>query len=78
MSKARLTTGIAVALGLQLRFALNGSGERDRRGWILRHQFAQAVDLPVRHLQHAADVAQYRPRACSVPKVMICATWSRP
>ena len=32
------------------------------RGRILRHQLAQLVDLPVRHLQHAADVAQHAAR----------------
>ena len=32
-----------------------------RRG-ILRHELGQLVDLPVRHLQHAADVAQHAAR----------------
>ena len=62
MSKARLTTGIAVALGLQPRLAVDRLLERDRRGRVLRHQLAELVDLPVRHLQHAADVAQHAAR----------------
>ena len=53
---------IAVALGLQLRLALDRLRQRHRRGRILRHQLAQLVDLPVRHLQHAADVAQHAAR----------------
>ena len=53
---------IAVALGLQLGFALNGLRQRDRAGGILRHQLAQLVDLAVGHLQHAADVAQHAAR----------------
>ena len=53
---------IAVAFGLQLRLAVDGLRERDRARRILRHQLAQLVDLPVRHLQHAADVAQHAAR----------------
>ena len=53
---------IAVALGLQPRLAVDGLGERHRRGRILRHELAQLVDLAVRHLQHAADVAQHAAR----------------
>ncbi len=49
---------IAVALGLQFRLILDGARQRHRIGRILRHQFAQFIDLPVRHLQHAADVTQ--------------------
>ena len=49
---------IAVALGLQARLVLDGALERDRVRRVLRHELAQLVDLPVRHLQHAADVAQ--------------------
>ena len=51
-----------VALLLQLGFAGNGVRQRDRIGGIVRHELAEAVDLPVRHLQHAADVAQHRAR----------------
>jgi len=50
--------GIAVPLGLQSRLAVDCILQRNRIGRILRHQFAQPVDLPVRHLQDAADVAQ--------------------
>ena len=53
---------IAVALGLQLRLAFDRLGERHRRRRVLRHQLAQLVDLPVGHLQHAADVAQHAAR----------------
>ena len=53
---------IAVALGLQPRLVLDRARERNRVGRILRHQLAQPVDLPIRHLQHAADVAQHAAR----------------
>ena len=53
---------LAVALLLQLRLAVDGFRQRDRIGRVVRHQLAQPVDLPVRHLQHAADVAQHRAR----------------
>ena len=53
---------IAVALGLQARLAVDGLGERHRRGRILRHELAQLVDLAVGHFQHAADVAQHAAR----------------
>ena len=53
---------IAVALGLQPRLIVHGPLERNRIGRILRHQFAQPVDLAVRHLQHPADVAQHAAR----------------
>ncbi len=49
-------------LGLQLRLVVDGLGEADRIGRILRHQLAQLVDLAVGHLQHAADVAQHAAR----------------
>ena len=62
MSKARRVTGIAVALGLQARLVLDRALERDRIGRVLRHELAQLVDLPVGHLQHAADVAQHAAR----------------
>ncbi len=32
------------------------------RSRVLRHHLAQLVDLPVRHFQHAADVAQHAAR----------------
>ena len=53
---------IAVALGLQLGLALDRLGERHRRRRVLRHELAELVDLPVGHLQHAADVAQHAAR----------------
>ena len=53
---------IAVALGLQPRLAVDRLRQRHRRRRILRHQLAELVDLPVRHLQHAADVAQHAAR----------------
>ena len=53
---------IAVALGLQLRLALDRLGERHRRRRVLRHELAELVDLAVGHFQHAADVAQHAPR----------------
>ncbi len=54
--------GVLVAERLQFRFARDRGGQRDRRCRILRHQFGQLVDLPIGHLQHAADVAQHAPR----------------
>ncbi len=53
---------IAVALGLQFRFAFDGLRKRDGARRVLRHQLAELVDLPVRHLQHAADIAQHAAR----------------
>ncbi len=62
MSKARLTTGSLSRVGLQPRLVVDGLAERDRVGRVLRHQLAELVDLAVRHLQHAADVAQHAAR----------------
>ena len=53
---------VLVAKRLQLRLARDRRRQRHRRGGILRHQFRQLVDLPVGHLQHAADVAQHAAR----------------
>ena len=52
----------AVALFLQLRFALDRLRQRDRIGRVVRHEFAEPIDLSIRHLQHAADVAQHGAR----------------
>ena len=53
---------LGVARRLQARLLVDRARERHRRGRIHRHQLAQLVDLPVRHLQHAADVAQHAAR----------------
>ena len=53
---------LAVAFGLQPRLAFDRLLERYRRRRVLRHELAELVDLPVRHLQHAADVAQHAAR----------------
>src|SRR5690348_3244678 len=53
---------IAIAFRLQLRLALDRLLERNRRGRILRNQFAQLVDLAIGHLQHATDVTQHATR----------------
>jgi hypothetical protein len=53
---------ILVSEGLQLRLALDGLRQSHRRCRILRHQLGEPVYLPVRHLQHAADVAQHAAR----------------
>ena len=53
---------VGVARGLQPRLVVDRALERDRVGRILRHQLAELVDLAVRHLQHAADVAQHAAR----------------
>ena len=50
---------VLVAKRLQLRFARQCGRERHRGCGILRHQFCEFVDLAVRHLQHAADVAEH-------------------
>ena len=57
--KGPLDYRIAVAFGLQARFSFDRLPRRHRRGRILRHQLAKLVDLPVRHLQHTAYVAQH-------------------
>ena len=43
---------------LEARLALNRLCQRHRIGGIGRHQLAQPIDLPVGHLEHAADVAE--------------------
>src|SRR3546814_3907311 len=43
---------------LELRLAVDGLLQRDRVGGVVGHQLAEAVDLRIGHLQHAADVAQ--------------------
>ena len=53
---------LAVARRLQSRLVGDGRGERHRLRGILRDQLAQLVDLPIRHFQHAADVAQHAAR----------------
>ncbi len=44
---------------LELRLALDRLGQRHRVRRVLRHQLGQLVDLPVGHLQDAADIAQH-------------------
>ena len=51
--------GIAVARLLQPGLALDGLWQRDRIGRVVGDELAELVDLPVGHLQHAADVAQH-------------------
>src|SRR5262249_59823066 len=53
---------IAVARRLQARLVLDRPAEGDGIERVLRHELAEFVDLPVRHLQHAADLAQYAAR----------------
>ena len=53
---------IALARRLQPRLVVDGAAERDRIERVLRHELAELVDLAVRHLQHAADVAQHAAR----------------
>ena len=58
MSKARLTTGSlsrsACSRGSPSIACFSETGA----GGVLRHQLAELVDLAVRHLQYAADIAQ--------------------
>ncbi len=60
--KGALNHRLGIARRLQPRFARNRRGKRHRLRRILRHQLAELVDLPVRHFQHAADVAQHAAR----------------
>ncbi len=53
---------IGVARFLQFRLAGNRLIERHRIGRIVRHQLAQPIDLPVGHLENAANVAQHGAR----------------
>ena len=53
---------VAVALGLQTRLLVNRLLQRYWIGRVVRHQLAQPVNLPVGHLQHAADIAQHSAR----------------
>ena len=50
---------LAVAERLQPRLVRNGARQRDRLRRIVGDEFAQLVDLPVWHFQHAADIAQH-------------------
>ncbi len=54
--------GIFVADACSFGSLVDRRRQRHRRGRILRHQLGQLVDLPVRHLQHAADVAHHAAR----------------
>src|SRR5262245_18762302 len=51
---------ILIALVLEARLAFNRLSERYRIGRVHRDQFAQAIDLTVRHLENAADIAAHR------------------
>ncbi len=51
---------VRVVLFLQQLLGLQRLRQRHRIGRVVRHQLADPVDLPVRHAQHAADVAQHR------------------
>ena len=53
---------VFVAKRLQLRFTRDCRGQGNGRRRILRDQLGQLVNLPVRHLQHTADVAQHAAR----------------
>ena len=44
---------------LKRRFDLERLRQRDRVGGVGRHHLGQPVDLAIRHLQHAADVAEH-------------------
>ena len=51
-----------IARGLQARLLGNRLRQGHGRRRIHRHEFGKLVDLPVRHFEHAADVAQHAPR----------------
>ena len=57
-----LDHGVAVPFGLQTRFAFDCLLERYRCRRVLRHEFAELVDLPVGHLQNTADITQHAAR----------------
>ena len=50
---------LGVARGLQARLFGNRFGERHGSGRVVRHQLGELVDLPVRHFEHAPDIAQH-------------------
>ncbi len=58
----------AIAGFLQLRLVFNGLRQCHRIGRIVWHHLAQSVDLTVRHLQNAPDIAQY----CSRLQLAVC------
>ena len=62
MSKARLTTGSPSRSACSFGSPSMACASVTGRGRVLRHQLAELVDLPVGHLQHAADVAQHAAR----------------
>ena len=62
ISKARATTGSSSRNACSFGSLGDRRRQRHRRRGILRHQLGEFVDLPVGHLQHAADVAQHAAR----------------
>ncbi len=62
MAKARLTVGSLSASACSFGSSSMGARQGDGRRRILRHHFAQLVDLAIGHLQDAADVAQHTAR----------------
>ena len=62
MVMSRATVSSFCAHLLQQRLAVDRLLQRHRRRRVVGHQLADAVDLAVRHAEHAADVAQHRAR----------------
>src|SRR5829696_2924435 len=55
-------SGVLVALFLQTRLAVYGLLQRHRVCGIVGNELAQTINLAIRHLQHATDVATDGPR----------------
>ena len=53
---------VLLALFLQPWLAFDGGFQCNGMGRIVGDQFAQSIDLAIGHLQHASDIAAYRPR----------------
>ena len=51
---------ILVPHGLQLGFPIDGFPQCGGAGRVVGHQLGDPIDLPVRHFQHATDIAHHR------------------
>ena len=68
---------IVVGFGLQLRLVLDGVRQRHRRAGFCGTSLQSLSTWPY-GICSTRPTSRSTPRACNVPKVMICATWSRP
>ena len=63
---------IAVPGGLQTQLICCRAPQRQPDWRVLRYQLAKLVHLPIRHLQHPADVAQHAARLQSAEGDDLC------